>query len=437
MDMEVKRKVVHIGMAGFALAVGRLEPGIISLLCGVAFLFNWLVLPKLTKGSLERETDKHRGFSIGILIYPAVLLLLSLVFFEQQIFMVIAWGAMAFGDGFAGVIGRALGGPRIPWQPEKGWIGFVAFVIFGTGLTWGLVSLLPESTHLGLSALVWLSFIAPAMVVAAWVESLKGLVDDNLSVPLAASSAAFLFYAMPNHAALPQQWPLGLGLVLVLIFGSIASKKIDVPGGLVGGLLAWLIFLGGGIGSLLLLFAFFVLGSVASHFKMKEKAQLGLAQENRGKRSVRHAISNGGIAGLCGLLAWLFPHHQPLFLLMLASSLAAATADTLSSELGVVYGKKFVNILTWRADTLGKDGVISLEGTILGMAGALLIALLFAFFQKDWYGCFWVCGAGVFGNAMDSVLGASLQRKGYMTNDSVNFANTALAAAFPLLILWF
>jgi uncharacterized membrane protein len=38
---------------------------------------------------------------------------------------------------------------------------------------------------------------------------------------------------------------------------------------------------------------------------------------------------------------------------------------------------------------------------------------------------------------MDSVLGASLQRKGYMTNDSVNFANTALAAAFPLLILWF
>ena len=41
------------------------------------------------------------------------------------------WGVLAFGDGMASLVGQALGGPRLPWNPRKSWAGFVAFVLFG------------------------------------------------------------------------------------------------------------------------------------------------------------------------------------------------------------------------------------------------------------------------------------------------------------------
>ena len=40
----------------------------------------------------------------------------------------------------------------------------------------------------------------------------------------------------------------------------------------------------------------------------------------------------------------------------------------------------------------------------------------------------WIILAGVTGNVVDSVLGASLERKGWIGNNVVNFLNTAVGA---------
>jgi uncharacterized membrane protein len=42
--------------------------------------------------------------------------------------------------------------------------------------------------------------------------------------------------------------------------------------------------------------------------------------------------------------------------------------------------------------------------------------------------------AGIFGNLCDSILGASLERKQFIGNNTVNFLNTLFAAIFALLM---
>jgi len=158
-------------------------------------------------------------------------------------------------------------------------------------------------------------------------------------------------------------------------------------------------------------------------------------KEESEKRSPAQVIANAGMATLLALLAFLFPAQSTLFQLMLAASIAAATADTLSSELGMLYGKSFYNCITWRKESRGLDGAISLEGTTLGIAGATVIAIIYSVgFGWDISNFMIIVLAAVVGNFADSLLGALLERKRYLGNDAVNFLSTLIASIFCLLI---
>ncbi|WP_217278568.1 DUF92 domain-containing protein [Hymenobacter sp. BRD67] len=172
-----------------------------------------------------------------------------------------------------------------------------------------------------------------------------------------------------------------LGFVLLLVglgMGySVRARKLTVVASLVGGGVGLLIYLGTGFTGLALLGLFFGLGTAASAWKVADKRRLGLAEANKGRRTAGQVLANAGVAGLLGLLSWQYPALAPLGGLLLAGSFAAATADTLASELGNVYGHRFYNILTFRPDKRGLDGVISLEGTLLGLAGSAVLAVAY------------------------------------------------------------
>ena len=227
---------------------------------------------------------------------------------------------------------------------------------------------------------------------------------------------------------------IAVGLLLAVMLLSVKAGKLTLPAALVGGLTGFLVFAGAGYAGILLLGVFFMLGVLATSHKKEVKARIIMHGLHPERRNAGQVLANGGIAALMGLLALIDPVHAQVYVLMLAASLASATADTLSSELGMVYGRNFYHILTFKKDEKGLDGVVSMEGTLLGAAGAAVIAVIYALFfgfgKESWL----IILAGIAGNLVDSVLGALLERKHLINNDVVNFLNTLAAALIVLLL---
>jgi uncharacterized protein (TIGR00297 family) len=235
-----------------------------------------------------------------------------------------------------------------------------------------------------------------------------------------------------------------IGVALILAAGmlfSIRWKKLTIAAAITGALLGGTIYAGAGLTGLSMLTVFFIMGTAATSWKKNEKHLLptaGISQPTgNAYQATRHTgqvIANAGVAAICGGLIVLFPPDKGLLQVMMAGSLAAAAADTVSSELGMVYGRRFYNILSGRRDQKGLDGVISLEGLLFGIAASAIIALLYVL-GNGWSHHFWlILIAGTIGNLVDSLLGATLERRRLLSNDMVNLLNTLAAA---LLVYYF
>lgn len=229
-----------------------------------------------------------------------------------------------------------------------------------------------------------------------------------------------------------------LSLVFIIAGAStaVAAKKLTLAGGITGGAVALAVYLGNGWTGLGMLGTFFVLGTIASSVGKRTKKKMGFDDNYGGQRTAGQVIANGGVAGVCCLLAYIYQDTQLLFTTLAAASISSATADTLASELGTLYGKRFYNILTFRKDVRGENGVVSVEGTLIGIAGSCIIATIYCL-SFSWEVSWIIVAAGTVGNITDSVLGATLERKGIIKNNAVNLLNTIAAAltAFLLLVL--
>jgi uncharacterized protein (TIGR00297 family) len=181
----------------------------------------------------------------------------------------------------------------------------------------------------------------------------------------------------------------------------------------------------------------------------RKKERLGTAEARRG-RSAAQVAANLGLAALVAsepVRIWfsdsrwlpLRAHSGTLMPAMALAALAEAAADTVSSEIGQVLGGRPRMITTLRSMEPGTDGAISAAGTLAGLVAAAIVAASGSWALRGDWSLFILSGAGaLFGLIFDSLLGATLERKGWLNNDAVNFSSTASAAgfAFILLILW-
>jgi uncharacterized protein (TIGR00297 family) len=127
-----------------------------------------------------------------------------------------------------------------------------------------------------------------------------------------------------------------------------------------------------------------------------------------GRRRAAQVVANGGVAAAAALLAL----RDPAWLAAFAGSLAAATADTWSTEIGSRSRAMPRLLTTGRPVPRGSSGGVTWLGTAGGVAGAIALAASgFGLGVIPLGQVLAVSMGGVAGGLADSVLGATVQAR--------------------------
>ena len=199
----------------------------------------------------------------------------------------------------------------------------------------------------------------------------------------------------------------------IIALGAWRLHALTADGALAATLLGALIVGAGGWWAGALLIGFFVTSSVLSHAG-RDHTTVKSARGSR--RDAIQVAANGGIAAMCAIGA--LASDSSWWLVALAGSLAAANADTWSTEIGRRSATPPRLITTGRTVPAGTSGAVSFLGTsgallggalIGGMAAAGASAGWLAIDLAGWQVLFAVGIAGLAGSLVDSLVGATVQ----------------------------
>ncbi|MFD1527049.1 DUF92 domain-containing protein, partial [Halolamina salina] len=234
---------------------------------------------------------------------------------------------------------------------------------------------------------------------------------------------------------------VGLALAVAAFLGSVtyATGTASVEGMLSGVLLCLAAIGLGGPGWFVLLLTFFGVGTLSTKFRYEEKADRGVAEENEGARGLGNVLGNAGIAlvAVVGFAAAPeLPIDADLFRLAFAGSLATATGDTLSSEIGGLFDSPRL-VTTGERVPPGTDGAVTWQGELAGVVGAALVGVLavavLGLTRSPPVVVALVTVGGVVGMTADSLLGATVEGD-RLENETVNLLATLSGALASVLL---
>ena len=387
---EATRKFVHIALGGWWLIATRFfdSPLWAAALPAAFILVNAFAYRRQKLSFMGRDGGEDTP---GTVYYAVSLTALALFSFGIGASYVGALGffCMAFGDGFAAVLGKR----------------------FGRRVLVGCCG----KTLVGSATMLAVSFASCAVVLMAPPPFGAGGIlgaPGGAFAPLGSLAASLLAAALLAAVALAS-----FRLRLLTVAGGLGAVAVGTLAFAIGGWPLWL-----------LLMWFFGNSNVASKLMarsaVKRNGGATASRKHSGPRALRQVLANS-VPFLACALAYTAT-GEPWLLLLASGALAASTADTWASEVGVYSRRPPVNILTREPMQRGLSGGVSplgLAATVVGaVTSAFLAMLLFHAFGyaiptgPDAF--FFIIACGVVGSLVDSVLGVVMQAKYRCPNDA-------------------
>jgi uncharacterized protein (TIGR00297 family) len=250
----------------------------------------------------------------------------------------------------------------------------------------------------------------------------------------------FLFARPELMANIPWWQPWFCGALLngsLLGVAYILPKKLLTPAGHLHawalGVILWATL---GWQAYGVMMVYFLCGSLVTRIGMAEKEAAGIAEKRSGARGPENVWGSAATATVCALLAYFLTGKSidhpwlPAMLLGYVASIATKLSDTSASEVGKAYGKTTYLITTLQLVPRGTEGAVSLEGTIAGVVGSLVLAIVANLLGLISGVGLVICLVAAFiATTIESLIGATFQDKNaWLTNELVNFINTAIGA---------
>ncbi|HJU89879.1 MAG TPA: DUF92 domain-containing protein [Gemmatimonadaceae bacterium] len=162
---------------------------------------------------------------------------------------------------------------------------------------------------------------------------------------------------------------------LVALFIALAARRARAlsPSGAAAAVVVGTVSAAAGWNWALLLILFFLSSSLLTRLgvEIKEARTQGIVAKG-GPRDAPQVAANGGIYALCAAFSIAMPWEG--WTAAAAGSLAAAAADTWSTEIGTLLGGTPRQITSGRRVPAGTSGAVSLAGLVAAVAGAAFIA---------------------------------------------------------------
>ncbi len=180
---------------------------------------------------------------------------------------------------------------------------------------------------------------------------------------------------------------------------------------------------------------YFLIGVAATKVKMDEKEKAGIAEKRGGMRGPENVWGSAATAAIfCSLIG--HGANDNLLKLGFIASLATKASDTSASEIGKAYGKNCYRITDLKKVPPGTEGAVSIEGTIAGIIGSILISVygIEIGWVNDWNQLGVVVLSSFIATTVESFLGATIQNNKLITNEFINFINTMIGSLVSILL---
>ena len=203
-DGKLSRKIIHIGTGPlFVLcwllfddqSYGRYLAALVPLATTIQFaLVGFGVIHDDAAVKAMSRTGVRQEILRGPLYYGIAFVILTLVFWKDNMIGIIALMVLCGGDGLADIMGKRFHNWKLPWSPQKTWVGSISMFFGGVLLSlfviwvFSLASVFLIDWGLFLPRLILLGLLAAAVESIPWKDL------DNITVPaISVIAGLFLF----------------------------------------------------------------------------------------------------------------------------------------------------------------------------------------------------------------------------------------------------